>query len=204
MEQLERQKSRKKIAGGAPVKTHRSFQRDKKTKKRMRDRSRMAGERQAARLAGIESLTLWLSPTQKSMLQSQIRLQGWEVASPRAAVISQRQKLLENDMRPVAFFEPPKSVEEEVVAKSDPKLKKTKREKKPTKVAQRKVKLKFARDDLFGFSGIEFTDKAACEKGAKPAEGPTLISPPSDIDDPKLSDSCDGAEVEGGDQPSGK
>lgn len=187
------------------MKTHHSVQKDKKTNKRMRDRSRMAGERQAARMAGIGSLTLWLSPTQKSTLLSYIRMEGWEVTSPRAAVISQGQQLPENDVRPVAFFGPSKLVEEGVVAKSEPKLKKTKREKKPSKVAQWKVKLKFARDDLFGFSGIEFSDKAACEKCAKPAEGPSQISPPSDIDDLKLSDSCDGAEVEGeGDQPSGK
>ena len=129
MDKLSRQNSRKKITGGAPVKTHHSVQKDKKTNKRMRDRSRMAGERQAARMAGIGSLTLWLSPTQKSTLLSYIRMEGWEVTSPRAAVISQGQQLPENDVRPVAFFGPSKLVEEGVVAKSEPKLKKTKREK---------------------------------------------------------------------------
>lgn len=186
------------------MKTHRSVPKDKKTNKRMRDRSRMAGERQAARMAGIGSLTLWLSPTQKSTLLSYIRMEGWEVTSPRAAVISQCLKLPENDVRPVAFFGFSKLVGEGVVTKSDPKLKKTKREKKPTKVAQRKAELKFAPDELFGFSGIVFSDEAAGEKCATPAEGPSLISlQPSDIDDPKLSDGGDGAEVEGGDQPSG-
>ena len=159
------------------MRDHRSSLADKKTKKRLADRSRRARERQVAKMVGISPLTLWVTSEQRVELQSLISSKGWVVVSPCAAANSLRRKTADEDMRPIALSGASVRIAmggSETRLRSKPKTKTGKRIQ--SKIAIGDFELRFAADELFASPAEASRDPATEEKGDRLVESAVPIS----------------------------